>query len=63
MNTTISISTEIRDKIKEFGHKGETYEVILERLYDSAKERQLYDLLMDDSDCITLKEATKRLSK
>ena len=63
MNTTISISTEIRDKIKEFGHKGETYEVILERLYDSAKERQLYDLLMNENDCITLKEATKKLAK
>ncbi|MBT3261956.1 hypothetical protein HN992_00235 [Candidatus Woesearchaeota archaeon] len=63
MNTTISISTEIRDKIKEFGHKGETYEVILERLYDSAKERQLYDLLMDENDCITLKEAKKKLAK
>jgi predicted CopG family antitoxin len=63
MNTTISISKEVRDKIKEFGHKGETYEVILERLYNSAKERQLQDLLMDDSDCITLKEAKKKLAK
>ena len=63
MNTTISISKEVRDKIKEFGHKGETYEVILERLYNSAKERQLQDLLIDDSDCITLKEAKKKLAK
>ena len=63
MNTTISISKEVRDKIKEFGHKGETYEVILERLYNSAKERQLQDLLMDESECITLEQAKKKLAR
>lgn len=62
MNTTISVSTEIRDKIKEFGMKGETYSDILERLYKSACERQLQDLLMNKDNCLTIKEARKRLN-
>lgn len=61
MNTTISISEDIRDKIKEFGNKGETYTDILMRLYESAKQRQLQDLLMDTSNCITIEEAKQRL--
>ncbi len=61
MNTTISISAEIRDKIKEFGNKGDTYTDILVKLYESAKQRQLQDLLMDTSNCITIEEAKQRL--
>lgn len=57
MNTTISISTEIRDKIKEFGSKGETYTKILEKLYKSAVERQVHDILMDDKDSISIDKA------
>jgi len=63
MNTTISISTDIRDKIKEFGHKGETYEEIILKLLKSAKERQLQELLMDETGCIPVSEALKRAKK
>jgi len=63
MNTTISISKETREKIKEFGQKGETYDDILERLYASAKERQLQDLLFDETNTLTIKQAKKRLAK
>ncbi len=63
MNTTISISTETREKIKEFGSKGDTYTDILEKLYQSAKERQLQDLLMDESNCVPIKDALKRAKK
>ena len=61
MNTTISISEEIRDKIKEFGNKGDTYTDILAKLYESAKQRQLQDLLMDTSNCISIEEARQKL--
>jgi hypothetical protein len=63
MNTTIAISPEIRDQIKNFGNKGETYDDILARLLNSAKERQLQDLLMDTKECITIDEARKRLKR
>lgn len=61
MNTTISISEETRDKIKEFGSKGETYTDILNKLYKSAKDRQLQDLLMSEENCLTIAEAKARL--
>lgn len=63
MNTTIAVSSEIRDQIKEFGNKGETYDDILARLLNSAKERQLQELLMDEKDCIPIQEALVRARK
>ena len=61
--TTIAITKDIREKIKEFGSKGETYSDILLKLYKSACERQLHDLLMDANDCISLEEARRELNK
>jgi hypothetical protein len=63
MNTTIAISASIRDRIKEFGMKGETYDEILERLLSSAEERMLQELLMDEKGCITIEEARARAQK
>ena len=63
MNTTIAISPEIRDQIKEFGNKGETYDDILAKLLNSAKERQLQELLMDDKDCVPIDDAIARAKK
>ena len=63
MNTTISITKEIRDKIKEFGSKGDTYSDILEKLYESAKQRQLNDLLMDQTGCVPIEDAINRAKK
>jgi len=60
MNTTISIPKELCERIKEFGYKGETYSDIISRLYDSAKERQLHDLLMDEKGTISVEEALKK---
>jgi uncharacterized protein (DUF4415 family) len=36
--TTIRISTDLRDKLKELGKKGETYDEIIERLLRVAVE-------------------------
>ena len=63
MNTTIAISTDIRNQIKEFGNKGETYEEILQRLLQGAKDRQLQELLMDSEDCVNIDEAIERAKK
>ena len=64
MNTTIAISTQVRDQIKEFGHKGESYDEILQRILDAAKERQLQTLLMDTKNTVpiekTIVEAKKK---
>ena len=57
MNTTIAISKEIKGEIMEFGNKGETYNEILTRVLNNAKERQLQDLLLDEKDTITVRNA------
>ena len=57
MNTTISISKEVKEQMKEFGKKGETYNEILGRVLNNAKERQLQDLLMDEKDTLTVRKA------
>lgn len=63
MNTTISISKEIREKIKEFGSKGDSYTDILKKLYESAKARQLQDLLMNEDNCEPIEDAIFRARK
>ena len=62
-NTTIAISKEIKEKIMEFGNKGETYSDIIRRLIKSAKERQIHDLLMNEEDTISIEEALQNAKK
>ena len=62
-NTTIAIKNELKNKIKEFGSKGESYNEILERMIESAKERQLHDLLMSEKGTISIGEAMSKAKK
>ena len=61
--TTIAIKKELKEKITEFGNKGESYSEIIERLIRSAKERQLHDLLMGDEDTVSIDEALMKAKK
>jgi predicted CopG family antitoxin len=63
MTTTISVTEDIREKIKEFGHKGETYSEILTRLIRAAQEQQLKNILMDTTDTIPIDNAITRAKK
>ena len=62
-NTTIQLSTEIRDKISSFGSKGESYDEILRRIYELAVKDQLREFLMSDEGYISIEEARKELNK
>ena len=62
-NTTIAVRNEVKEKIREFGNKGETYSEILERLINSARKRQLHDLLMGEDDTIPIDEAVSNSKK
>jgi len=62
-NTTIAISNEIKAKINQFGTKGETYSEILERVLESARKRQLHDLLMDEKDTVPIEDAISNSKK
>ena len=62
-NTTIAIPRNLKEQIQEFGSKGEKYSEILVRLLKSAKDRQLQDLLMDETDTISIEEALAKAKK
>ena len=63
MTTTIAISTDIREELKSFGSKGESYNDILKRVLAIAKERQLQELLLDESDSVSVRDALYRAQK
>ena len=63
MHTTIAISLSVRDQLKEFGNKGETYDEILERLIRSAKDRQMQEILLDERGTIPIEVAVARAKK
>jgi len=58
--TTIAIRKDLREKIMEFGSKGETYSDIISRLLESARERQIQDILMDEKGFVPVKDALER---
>ena len=62
-NTTIAVSNDVKERIKEFGNKGETYSQIIARLLESARKRQLHDLLMNEKDTISVEEAITNSKK
>ena len=45
MATTIQIQTETREKLKLFGHKGESYDDIVERLMTYCEELNVQGLI------------------
>ncbi|MCF7798284.1 hypothetical protein K9M74_00100 [Candidatus Woesearchaeota archaeon] len=53
---TIAVNEEIHQKISEFGHKNETYNQILERLYNSAIETQFAKLFLDLEDTVDVND-------
>jgi len=58
-NTTIAITKEVKNKISEFGNKGESFSDILKRLLMSAEQRLLNDILMSKDGCVTIEEAIR----
>ena len=61
--TTIAISRDIKMQMQEFGYKGESYSDLIKRLIESAKQRQLHDLLMNEENTIPIEEALSNARK
>ncbi len=61
--TTIQLSTEMKEKIASFGSKSETYDKILQRIYDLAVQTQLREFLMSSEGCISIDDAIKEAKK
>ena len=45
MATTIQVQNETREKLKLFGHKGESYDNIIERLMNYCEELNIKELI------------------
>ena len=61
--TTIAIRMDLKEEIKEFATKKESYSAVIERLLKSARERQLYDILLSEEGTITVDEALENARK
>ena len=61
--TTIAITKELKEKIRDFGNKGESYTEIINRLIKSARERQIHDLLMDEEGTVLIDDALDNAKK
>ncbi len=45
MATTIQVDVKTREKLKRFGHKGESYDDIIERLMNYCEEMNIEELI------------------
>ena len=57
MVTTISLSEEMKEKLKHLGKAGDSYDDIIRRMYEATKKSLLMQYLYDDSDSIGIDEA------
>ncbi|MCF7799168.1 hypothetical protein K9M74_04665 [Candidatus Woesearchaeota archaeon] len=63
MATTISISVDLKEKLKNLGRTGDTYEDVIQKMYDIAGKHLLATYLYDTSDSMTIAEAKRRLQR
>ena len=56
--STIQVGEETKEKLRSFGNKGETYEQIINKLYDIAVKEQLRAFLTEDA--VPIDEAIAR---
>ena len=61
--TTIQLSNETKRKLSSFGVKGESYDNILQRIYNMAVKTQFRELLMNSEDTIPIEEAILEAKK
>ena len=61
--TTIQLSNATKKKISSFGTKGESYDTILQRIYNAAVKTQLREFLMSEEDSISINDARKEIDR
>ncbi len=56
----IQVNTTTRDLIKSLGRMGETYDDVLQRMYQQTTENMMAKLLLDTSDSISIQDILKK---
>ncbi|MHA1719276.1 MAG: DUF7557 family protein [Promethearchaeota archaeon] len=57
--TTIPLKKKTRDQLKKFGHKGETYDTVINKLLSIAEQQEFYisqKRILDEEEFIPLDE-------
>lgn len=62
MHTTIAISKELKEKIRNLGRTGDSYEDVIAKMYESTRRNLILDWLYDESNSLTLDEARARIN-
>jgi len=57
MATTISISEDLKEKLRNIGRTGDSYEDVIRRMYELTRKNILLAYLYDESDSIPIDEA------
>lgn len=63
MATTISISEEMKEKLKNLGRAGDSYEDVIRRMYELTRKNILMAYLYDESDSLGIDEAIAEARK
>lgn len=63
MATTISLSGEMKEKLKHLGKAGDSYDDIIRRMYEATKKTLLLQYLYDESDSTGINEAIAEARK
>ncbi len=63
MVTTISLSEEMKEKLRNLGKAGDTYDDIIRRMYEATKKTLLMQYLYDESESIGIDEAISEARK
>ena len=61
--TTIQISKKTKEKIASFGTKEETYEMIINKIYNMAVKEQLREFYLSDKGFVPIEDALKEAEK
>ncbi len=63
MVTTISLSEEMKEKLRHLGKAGDTYDDIIRRMYEATKKNLLLQYLYDESDSAGIDDAIAEARK
>ena len=57
MATTISISNDLKEKIRNLGKAGDSYDDVIRRMYEFTRKNLLMHYLYDESDSVSIDQA------
>ena len=63
MATTISISHDMKENLRNLGRAGDSYEDVIKRMYKLTKKQLLLQYLYDETDTLTIDEARAKLNE